>query len=279
MQQNWNDRQIHPLIFDEEPYKVYSAKITNMITLKQLCFASEENKRVYRGEGSIIFTCYYPFARSRYSYIEDYNVMSIQEWVSDSDENAFEILSGRDRSVGYETSGYYFKEVDNEGATVLYGIDASLSKVSIYSDSTEYVNISEWEAASRIPSKKIYSRWNPETKEYRLFNAGDLQIPFKLYYELPSLPNEAITIELQLNGEVLVLENLKPKRKGEVLDKYLVIDMKEYIIEGCDSFYHRTGNLYNEYIADGSFFLLPKGEASLKSNLPPVKSDLNYLYI
>ena len=55
---------IHELIFDEEPYKVYSAKVTGMATIKHLCFEHNEH-RVYKGEGTIQFTCYYPYARSR----------------------------------------------------------------------------------------------------------------------------------------------------------------------------------------------------------------------
>jgi phage-related protein len=69
MAQLWNDKKIHSLIFDEEPYKVYSAKVTGMITIKHICFEQEKNaslERVYRGEGSITFSCYFPFARSRF---------------------------------------------------------------------------------------------------------------------------------------------------------------------------------------------------------------------
>jgi predicted phage tail component-like protein len=62
---------IHDLIFDEEPYKVYSAKVTGTATVKHLCFDKEGNRR-YRGEGSVQFTCYYPHAHSRRSIGETY---------------------------------------------------------------------------------------------------------------------------------------------------------------------------------------------------------------
>lgn len=54
---------IHDLIFDESPYKVYSAKVTGTPSLKTICF-EVEGQRVYKGEGSVIFTCYYPFAHT-----------------------------------------------------------------------------------------------------------------------------------------------------------------------------------------------------------------------
>lgn len=62
---------LHDLIFDEEPDKVYSAKVTGTAMLKTLCFgtgdtASDED--VYKGEGNIQFTCYYPYAHSSIIY-------------------------------------------------------------------------------------------------------------------------------------------------------------------------------------------------------------------
>lgn len=61
----FNGDGIHPLILDEEPYKVYMAKVTGSNTVKHLCFENE-GQREYRGEGTLQFTCYYPYARSRH---------------------------------------------------------------------------------------------------------------------------------------------------------------------------------------------------------------------
>lgn len=54
---------IHDLVFDETPYKAWSAKVTGTATLKHLCF-EENGRRVYRGEGNVTFTCYYPYAHT-----------------------------------------------------------------------------------------------------------------------------------------------------------------------------------------------------------------------
>ena len=60
----WLDgKEIHDLIFDEAPYKVYSAKVTGTPQLKTICF-DEEGQRIYKGEGTIQFTCYYPYAHT-----------------------------------------------------------------------------------------------------------------------------------------------------------------------------------------------------------------------
>lgn len=57
-------KNIAPLIFDEEPYKVYSAKISAPPQLHYICFV-EDGRRIYKGEGTISFIAYYPYAKSR----------------------------------------------------------------------------------------------------------------------------------------------------------------------------------------------------------------------
>ena len=60
------DKGIHDLIFDEAPYKVYSAKIAAVPNFNYICFDKgiNDSERVYKGEGTIQFVCYYPYARS-----------------------------------------------------------------------------------------------------------------------------------------------------------------------------------------------------------------------
>ena len=64
----FDGKGVHDLIFDETPDQVWSAKVTGTASIKYLCFdddtLTDQYKRIYKGEGSITFTCYYPFARS-----------------------------------------------------------------------------------------------------------------------------------------------------------------------------------------------------------------------
>ena len=59
----FNGEGIHELIFDERPYQAWSAKVTGTASLKHICFEID-GERVYRGEGSLTFTCYYPYAHT-----------------------------------------------------------------------------------------------------------------------------------------------------------------------------------------------------------------------
>lgn len=63
MRQWLDGKSIQHLIFDEHPYKFYCAKVTGNPQINFVCF-EESGKRIYKGEGTIQFTCYYPYAQS-----------------------------------------------------------------------------------------------------------------------------------------------------------------------------------------------------------------------
>lgn len=63
LRQLFNGREEGELIFDEYPYKAYRAKVTGTPNLKTICFM-ENNERVYKGEGNVVFTCYWPYGHT-----------------------------------------------------------------------------------------------------------------------------------------------------------------------------------------------------------------------
>lgn len=64
----FSDKKLHPLIFDEFPYKVYEAKVSTSPNFKYIAFPAQNNTRYYNGEASISFTCPFPFARTPNNY-------------------------------------------------------------------------------------------------------------------------------------------------------------------------------------------------------------------
>ena len=85
------DKQIHPLVFDEAPYKTYMVKTSSAPTLKFICFdniTKNNNEmvvnRVYKGEGSLQFIAYFPFARCTKKYLSNYSDSNKEEWASAS---------------------------------------------------------------------------------------------------------------------------------------------------------------------------------------------------
>ena len=59
----FNGKEMGDLIFDETPYKVYSAKVTGSSQLSYLPF-DYLGTRIYKGDGTIQFTAYYPYAHT-----------------------------------------------------------------------------------------------------------------------------------------------------------------------------------------------------------------------
>ncbi len=97
LRQVFGTKEIKPLIFDECPYKKYLVKIENPVELNYICFEEDEvvigeardgvrrdsnsltgweqvtpyvktgnKRRVYKGEGTVEFISYFPFAKSAY---------------------------------------------------------------------------------------------------------------------------------------------------------------------------------------------------------------------
>ena len=79
MEALFGDKQVHPLIFDERPYKIYYAKVTGTTSIKHIPFTQAE-KRIFKGEGSIQFICYQPFAVCKNKFLKEYSNFDTTEW-------------------------------------------------------------------------------------------------------------------------------------------------------------------------------------------------------
>lgn len=69
MRQWLDGKKVADLWFAENPYKVYSAKVTGQPNIKFIPFDElnangQKVGRIYKGEGSIQFTCYWPYAHT-----------------------------------------------------------------------------------------------------------------------------------------------------------------------------------------------------------------------
>lgn len=58
------------LVFDELPYKTYKAKLKSKPEFNYICFRDRDTgERVYKGEGTLNFICYFPYAYCFNKYI------------------------------------------------------------------------------------------------------------------------------------------------------------------------------------------------------------------
>ncbi len=68
LQQVFGTKELGKLVFDERPYKYYMVK-SEKPQLKYICFG-KDGERIYKGEGTLSFTAYYPFAKSVFKFLE-----------------------------------------------------------------------------------------------------------------------------------------------------------------------------------------------------------------
>ena len=68
LQQVFGTKELGKLVFDERPYKYYMVK-SGKPQLKYICFG-KDGERTYKGEGTLTFTAYYPFAKSVFKFLE-----------------------------------------------------------------------------------------------------------------------------------------------------------------------------------------------------------------
>lgn len=62
--------KLQDLVFDELPYKTYRAKLKSKPEFKFICFTDRNTgERVYKGEGTLNFICYFPYAFGFNKYI------------------------------------------------------------------------------------------------------------------------------------------------------------------------------------------------------------------
>ena len=136
-------KKISTLIFDENPYKVYNVKISSEPKLNYICF-DEDNKRVYKGEGTINLVSLSPYAYSRYKYREDYTLENIPEWKGNDTFDFINLDEWIDAS-GIRTKMYNGKEYDkydiNTGKIHLWNGGQLPTNFNLYIPFTEGSNI------------------------------------------------------------------------------------------------------------------------------------------
>ena len=243
------------LIFDERPYKVYMAKISQPVELNYVCFEEfytyegeerdgvrivsrdggviiheqvipiitdySRKQRLYKGEGTIEFVCTSPFAKSQFKTLEEYsNYSNIDEW-----KEASAILSTADYT--------------NQGIDVTHAVSQDQAGTQ---DSVGY--------NAYIP----------------VYNAGDVDTPFYLFLPYttagpyafgqlePLADRDMILIDMD---DTFLALNPITSRKEMISENGVIINTNNHLIEGVvfnpDGSWTTTGEVYNNYIAGGDF--------------------------
>ena len=264
-----SDKQVHSLVFDEAPYKAYQAKVTGTATLKHVPFFDEKSgERIYKGEGTIQFTCYQPYAVCKKKWLENYVTQVSFDGVNE---------------VYQPNKYYYYKKEEGklQGQFVLSTSESPTEGTNYYRADS---NILEWVAASRM--LHVQGRYDTvieydeqEDLFIETYNPGDIPAPLQMVLTpeegQTSIPSGEISFEQTEYfrwNEMQVYEG----------DKYVVIDTQTNLIEGYDDKDKKTGTVYNEYIESGTFLFVPCGANKMTVSLPVgfgYGPRYNYYYI
>ena len=108
-----------------------------------------------------------------------------------------------------------------------------------------------------------------------LFNEGDLDTPFQVYFDIENDDFSINLIKDSITLKSLSLENIEKQNNQDV---YICIDMKTNLIEGVNASFQKTGTLYNRFITGGDFFNLPVGTNVITMSAPAEKISYYNLY-
>ncbi len=239
-------KAICPLIFDERPYKVYMAKVSEPIQLETICFDERDynwvehsaedgyipgsinhkefldtRRRIYKGEGSINFICYYPFAHQQFKILESY---------------------------------------------------------------ADYENVNEWAASSGILTKELYEKGSYDkylektaqrfgdifNGQFNVYNPGDIPAPYYLFIPFTEgkiNPKEGdIYIRISSDGvDDLYLKPIERRESPIIEENGIIISTRAELIEGVrfdkiTKTWQKSGNLYNDCIQSGKFGKIQNGD-------------------
>ena len=245
----FGQQAICPLIFDERPYKVYMAKVESPIELEYICFDEEEYdwiphskedgyidksidhkhwtgsvRRIYKGEGTINFVCYFPFAKQQYKTIEEYEGKygNIDEWVASS---------------GIVSNSHFQEPAEGDDATKPYmGLD-------------HYYPL---EQSGDKYTSRIYT-----------YNPGDIDAPYYLfipYNDSSAITAESGNLIYILTDgyEEMRIKPFTADTTDLKVENGIIIDTRGELIQGVYYDYitktwKLTGNVYNKYIESGKF--------------------------
>lgn len=225
---------LHKLIFDERPYKYYVVKSNNP-QLKYLCF-TEGGQRVYKGEGTLNFVAYFPYAKSVYKYLSNYSAAAFtnkDEWAESS------------------------RMINSSLAIDQQLFDNKMCTTAIYNagdiEADFYLNLLFSSSEGAANSFKTISLIH-----------GSEGSPKSVLILADSIERKGEDVGLRVNTKTNLIEGLIYKDSDEVTSGMAIADFAADIasaaFDGEGSILVPSGNLYNEYIIGGDFFKIPTME-------------------
>ena len=304
-----SSEETQPIIFDERPYKIYYGKVNGAPHLEYICF-KEKGKRIYKGEGTINFICYYPYAKCPFAFGREYNsefdYQTIIPYVVNIFDNTFsgeengrlwaalegtveQILSGKLDNTYEEFKRDWIEAVEDTcGADIAKFIEEEMD-----------LKIGEW-----WESFSSYDGWGTRVIRYgpemshnntvQIYNFGDIPMDFILYIEKNAgFFEETVTLDVDSvysfgiscsNSELDVNGNPTSEEEKLIASKSgtIIINTKTNLISF--RYTEQETGIEKEIPAycllkDGKLFKIPVGEAWLSyTGVENFTVEYDYLY-
>lgn len=213
-----NDKQ-QDLVFDELPYKTFKAKIKSKPEFKVLCFTDKTTgERVYKGEGTLNFICFQPYAYGLNKYVvraaDYYKCLTPKQILSNiSQKNYNNQLTGlikdhynvkENLHTPWKGGFPTIEQVQN--GELFFDDDTALNRKKLLIDVREYWdNVPEWQSTAKLlttptldfdqeliymPQYSQVNYYNMDTglnkqnamigSRILVYNPGDIPIDFEL---------------------------------------------------------------------------------------------------
>lgn len=252
----FSDRKPHKLILDESPYKYYNVKIAESPEIDYLCF-DNGGERIYKGEGSLSFVAYNPFAQSTYKYLTDYNSDTMKYWDFKVTKDIVPILNNKiyytrdswdnytpiiftdeiefpqkytqcDTSKEFNSSFVYYI-FDGTEYTEVENLESEtyrLNPSNYYTKNNDFYyeggNINEWFFSLDLLPNQTYQSYTYDTfisgeNKINLYNPGDLETDFEV--TIPFTGDSISNLKFYLSSFNTTLVNYRLSFNNNILKK------------------------------------------------------------
>lgn len=241
LQQVFGTKELGKLIFDERPYKYYMVK-SSKPQLKYICFG-KDGERIYKGEGTLTFTAYYPFAKSVFKFLE--------------------------------------KEIEEETGKEVYVLRKTYSNIEEWAEASGMKAQGALDKVPKSPTEGVYpiSVYNAGDLEADFILRFRKWTKAEEKAENRPIVSVSLTGK-DSSGNTKNILKITPFILDSK-DVGFQINTKSNLIEGVDSQNIATGNLYNKYIIEGDFFKIPPQKEGLKISVTgatPIEIVYDYIY-
>lgn len=211
LQQVFGTKELGKLVFDERPYKYYMVK-SGKPQLKYICFGREGEARTYKGEGTLTFTAYYPFAKSIYKFLNEYSDKNKDEWKEASgmkaEKGTYDTVSSNGLISVYNAGDLEADFILKFNSAPSSAINIELSQQDV-GDKKAFLNLKKFDLKNTDTGFQINTKtnliegFNAKGLTGTLYNENIIQgdffkIPTRDFFEIP--PQEEKNYQISVTG-------------------------------------------------------------------------------